>query len=134
MIGGKGERVTLRIVARYGDACNFTHPTPEEMAHKFALIQRYCAEVGRDAREIRRTIYVNGVVGETDIQATMKANNLQGKFSTDHLQVRGLLGSPATIQKRLRDIEQCGVHEVIVCLPDSADVEALRLLAQGIHL
>ena len=132
IIGGKGEHVTLKLVARYGDACNFTHPTPEEMAHKFALIQQYCEETGRDPKEIRRTIYVIGLVGKTDAEAMAKAQSLPAKFSIHNLRIRGLLGSPATIGKRLREIEQCGVDEVIVDMPDSADVEALRLLAQGV--
>ncbi len=131
LIGGKGEQVTLKLVARYGDACNFTHPTPEEMVHKFARIKRYCQESGRDEREIRRTIYVNGCVGETDAEASEKAKGVPGKFSFDHLRLRGLLGSPATIRRRLLELEQVGVHEVIVSLHDVVSLEPLRLLAQS---
>ncbi|GER89708.1 LLM class F420-dependent oxidoreductase [Dictyobacter vulcani] len=132
MIAGKGERVTLKLVARYGDACNFTHPTPEEMQHKFALIRQYCGEIGRDPAEIRRTIYVNGCVGETDPEAITKAQNVSQKFSIDAIRTRGLLGSPATIRQRLHDIEQLGVQEVIVSLSD-VDLPSLRLLAQSFH-
>src|SRR2546430_5283030 len=42
LVAGKGEQVTLKLVARYGDACNFTHPDPEEMERKFTLIEDYC--------------------------------------------------------------------------------------------
>lgn len=72
LIGGKGEQITLKLVARYGDACNFTHPSPEEMTHKFTLLQRYCEDIGRDAQEIRRTLFVNGCFGETEAEAIAK--------------------------------------------------------------
>ncbi|WP_075164685.1 LLM class flavin-dependent oxidoreductase [Ktedonobacter racemifer] len=48
LIGGKGEQVTLKLVAHYGDACNFTHPDREEMKRKFALIKQYCEDIGRE--------------------------------------------------------------------------------------
>lgn len=133
LIGGKGEQVTLKLVARYGDACNFTHPDPEELVRKFALIKHYCEDIGRDEREIRRTIYVNGCIGQTDAEAVKKAASITSKFSLDHFRLRGLLGSPDTIRQRLQEIEQQGVQEVMVFLWDVADRESLRLFAQAIR-
>ncbi len=132
LVAGKGEQVTLKLVARYGDACNFTHPDPEEMERKFTLIKDYCEAIGRDYREIHRTIYVNGFVGETDAEAISKAANIPSKFTLDHIRVRGLLGSPDTIRQRLREMEQKGVQEVIIFMRDVAQLGSLRLLAQAI--
>ena len=42
MIGGSGERKTLRLVAQYGDACNLFATTPAEIAHKLEVLQRHC--------------------------------------------------------------------------------------------
>jgi len=133
IVAGKGEQVTLKLVARYGDACNFTHPSPEEIAHKFTLIKQYCEAIGRDDREIRRTIYVNAFLGETDAEAVAKATRFPNKLSLDQLRKRGLLGTPDTIRQRLREIEQMGVQEVIVFMHDVTSREALRLLAQAIN-
>ena len=54
MIGGGGEKKTLRLVAQYADACNF-FGTPEMVAHKFEVLRKHCETVGRDVREIEVT-------------------------------------------------------------------------------
>jgi F420-dependent oxidoreductase-like protein len=54
LIGGGGERKTLRLVARYADACNF-FGDPEEIAHKLEVLRRHCEDVGRDPNEIEVT-------------------------------------------------------------------------------
>ena len=56
MIGGSGERRTLRLVARYGDACNLFGVAPEEVQHKLDVLRRHCDEVGRDYDEIAKTV------------------------------------------------------------------------------
>lgn len=56
VIGGSGERKTLRLVATYADACNLFATTPEQVAHKIAVLDRHCADVGRDPTEVRRTV------------------------------------------------------------------------------
>ena len=54
MIGGSGERKTLRLVARYADACNI-FGGPDEIAHKLDVLRRHCDDVGRDPAEIEVT-------------------------------------------------------------------------------
>ncbi len=57
LIGGSGERRTLRLVAQYGDACNlFTGEGPDGVAAKLDVLRRHCDDVGRDYDEIRKTI------------------------------------------------------------------------------
>ncbi len=51
MIGGNGERRTLRTLARHGDIAN-VRGTPEEVAHKIAVIHKHCEDAGRDPGEI----------------------------------------------------------------------------------
>ena len=58
LIGGGGEKVTLRLVAQYADAWH-AHGTPEQMAHKSAVLDDWCAQLGRDPREIERCGGVN---------------------------------------------------------------------------
>lgn len=55
MVGGSGERKTLRLVAQYADACNLFVSEPEAMAHKLEVLRGHCADVGRDPSEIRVT-------------------------------------------------------------------------------
>jgi F420-dependent oxidoreductase-like protein len=61
MIGGGGERKTLRLVARYADACNL-FPTPD-LAHKLDVLREHCAREGRDYDSIRKTVYYPFDVG-----------------------------------------------------------------------
>lgn len=64
MVGGSGERKTLRLVATYADACNLfanAQVGVDGIARKLAVLDEHCAAVGRDPREIRRTILWTGV-------------------------------------------------------------------------
>jgi F420-dependent oxidoreductase-like protein len=56
LIGGSGERKTLRLVARYADACNLFGEPPEVIAHKLDVLARHCEAEGRDPATIDRTI------------------------------------------------------------------------------
>jgi F420-dependent oxidoreductase-like protein len=56
LIGGMGERRTLRLVAEHAQACNLFDAGPEVVAHKLDVLARHCADVGRDPAEIRTTI------------------------------------------------------------------------------
>ena len=58
MIGGAGEKVTLRLVAEHADLYNTFGP-PENFRHKVDVVNRWCAEVGRDPSEIEMTVAIN---------------------------------------------------------------------------
>jgi F420-dependent oxidoreductase-like protein len=60
MVGGGGERKTLRLVAQYGDACNLFATTPDEIAHKLEVLRGHCDDVGRDPADIRVTMLHGG--------------------------------------------------------------------------
>lgn len=63
MIGGGGERKTLRLVAKYADACNVAGNV-QEITHKFEVLKRHCDDVGRAYGEIERTIMTITPPGE----------------------------------------------------------------------
>ena len=60
LVGGSGERKTLRMVAQNADACNLFRGTVEEMRHKLDVLRRHCDEVGRDYDEIEKTMLSGG--------------------------------------------------------------------------
>jgi F420-dependent oxidoreductase-like protein len=60
MIGGSGERKTLRLVAQYADACNLFGGTPDEVRHKLDVLRGHCDDVGRDYDEIEKTWMARG--------------------------------------------------------------------------
>ena len=57
MIGGGGEKKTLRLVAQYADACNF-FGSPQDCAHKIEVLRRHCDAVGRDIADIEVTALI----------------------------------------------------------------------------
>ena len=56
LVGGSGERKTLRLVARYADACNLFGASPDEVAHKLSVLDQHCEAEGRDPATIERTV------------------------------------------------------------------------------
>ena len=66
LIGGGGERKTLRLVAQYGDACNLFGSSPDDVARKLEVLRRHCDELGRDYDTIRKTILANNPRPEPD--------------------------------------------------------------------
>ena len=67
LIGGGGERKTLRLVARYADACNLFASSPEDVAHKLHVLRAHCEAEGRDYDAIRKTaIYARPVLHDLD--------------------------------------------------------------------
>jgi alkanesulfonate monooxygenase SsuD/methylene tetrahydromethanopterin reductase-like flavin-dependent oxidoreductase (luciferase family) len=56
MIGGGGEKKTLRLVARYADACNLFGSSVADVEHKLDVLRRHCADEGRDYHRIEKTV------------------------------------------------------------------------------
>ena len=71
LIGGSGEKVTLRLVAEYAEAWNTFGP-PEHFAQKSAVLDEWCAKVGRDPSTIERTVAV-GVDDVDDVGRYVEA-------------------------------------------------------------
>ena len=60
LIGGSGEKKTLRLVAKYADACNLFAPDVATIAHKLTVLHEHCEREGRDPAEIEKTIIFDG--------------------------------------------------------------------------
>ncbi|GCE12407.1 LLM class F420-dependent oxidoreductase [Tengunoibacter tsumagoiensis] len=70
-IGGSGEQLTLRVVARYADIWNFVGGSPDELRRKRAILDEHCAVVGRDPAAIETS--VQPVVNYDDLGSTLEA-------------------------------------------------------------
>jgi F420-dependent oxidoreductase-like protein len=77
MIGGGGEKRTLRLVAQYADACNlFAHAGDDVLRHKLAVLDRHCEDVGRDPAEIERTVITGVPAGATPSELVQQCRGL----------------------------------------------------------
>ncbi len=129
LIGGSGEKVTLKLVAQYGDACNLGIGI-ENVQHKLAVLKQHCENVGRDYDTIKRTVIVDHcVLGETDAEAVAKLGDVHPDHLA-HLRRDGLVGTPDAIRKRLAEYEQIGVQEMIIHFVDATNLDTLRLFAR----
>lgn len=128
LIGGSGEKVTLKLVAQYGDACN-VGGSIDIIKHKFATIKQHCETVGRDYESIHRTASTFCLPGATDEQARAKLSPAMITRFGDRVE-SALIGSPATIRQRLADFEEAGVQELIVIFPEVLRLDTLRDFAR----
>jgi len=110
MVGGGGEKKTLRLVAQYADACN-VFGTPEAIARKYAILDAHCAAVGRDPAEIERSTLQN---------VRVSADGARGAET------------PAQVVDRFGELSDAGAQHVIVAVTDLTDPAPLELLGRDV--
>lgn len=114
MIGGEGEKKTLRFVAQYGDACNLFYGGYEGyidklgmLRHKLDVLKQHCEDVGRDYATIEKTA-----------------------LGTIHLAADGQ--SSDQIIAMCRDLADAGIDHVIFNMPNTADIDPIAQLSQDV--
>jgi alkanesulfonate monooxygenase SsuD/methylene tetrahydromethanopterin reductase-like flavin-dependent oxidoreductase (luciferase family) len=131
MIGGGGEKKTLRTVAKYADMSN-VFGDPETLLRKDAVIRAHCAEVGRDEREIERTVGCKVVIRDSAAEARRVWAAQMWHNHTPEADWDGpdtlWLGTPADIAATIRQRVEAGFSTVIVELPAPYDVETIERL------
>ncbi|WP_376795538.1 LLM class F420-dependent oxidoreductase [Thermogemmatispora sp.] len=130
LIGGSGEKVTLRLVALYGDACNLGGDV-ETIRHKLAVLRQHCETVGRDYESIWRTVIIDEcAIAESEAEAVAKLRPEQ-RADLERLRRTQLVGTPETIRARVAEYEALGIHELIIRFVDAAThLESLHLFAK----
>jgi F420-dependent oxidoreductase-like protein len=86
MIGGGGEKKTLRLVAKYADACNLFVTGADEVAHKLDVLREHCAAEGTDYDRIEKTaVYVQPVL--SDVDGFLSAAEALGKLGITEIEL-----------------------------------------------
>jgi F420-dependent oxidoreductase-like protein len=93
LVAGGGEKRTLDLVARYGDACNVVARAPQEVRHKFDVLAGHCERAGRDPAEITKTVFAFDTSDLTALAASARSMAAAG---ADGMIVVGL-ADPAAI-------------------------------------
>ena len=107
LVGGGGERVTLRIAATYGNEWN-TWGTPELMRRKCEILDRHCEKIGRDPAEIWRSSQALFLLDAGDPEFPVRRQELEATT------LPVLAGSAAFLQDAIGDYASAGIRELIV--------------------
>lgn len=96
LVGGSGERKTLRLVAQYADACNLFATDPAELTHKLDVLRGHCETLGRDMSEIRVTVLHGGdALLRGDVDAFVEDVRPLAELGVDTVILRPPTTSPA---------------------------------------
>ncbi len=114
IIGGGGEKQTLRIVARYADACNL-FGGPKTIKAKLDVLKKHCSEVRRDYDEISKTCLMTVVIGEIkEDLASALAEVRDPGVSDEQLDEMLLYGTPDEVAAKIEQLMQAGIQYLIV--------------------
>jgi len=133
LIGGSGERTTLRIVAQHADLWN-AFGTPEVVTQKRSVLQSHCANVGRDPDVVGVTLNCGVIVrdSESAVQARLHEIGEVAGFP-DYAASNQPYGAPEQVAQRLVEYAKVGVSEIIAVMPAPYDYETIERLATEIR-
>jgi F420-dependent oxidoreductase-like protein len=146
IIGGEGEQLMLKVVAKLADRCNFFGPV-ENYKMKLDVLKKHCTSVGRDFREIEKTILTDLVIRRTTAEAEeylkrMYENGLVfgtylggGKFeqvSRERYKTTNVVGNPDECLKKLRSYLDIGVENFIFGIPMTEQLEPIKIFAEHV--
>ncbi len=118
LVGGSGERRTLRLAARYAQACNL-FGRPDTIRHKVEVLKRHCVEVGRDPRDVEVTHLVNAMTASDPATLRERIDLMRGRSTTpEEFAARHRAATVADQADHLRSYSDAGAQHSIVVLPD----------------
>jgi F420-dependent oxidoreductase-like protein len=143
-IAGGGEKVTLKIAAKYAQYTNFTSE-PDGFAHKSQVLADHCREVGTDYDAIVRSANFNAVIGESDADVKDRVARLRARQVTkaDEAAVDSMLGmatspdaasgTPEQVVEKLKRMRELGCEYAILYFPEAAyDRSGLELFEREV--
>jgi F420-dependent oxidoreductase-like protein len=123
MIGGSGEKVTLRIAAQYGDFCN-VNGDPDTVAHRYDVLRQHCERVGRPPEAVTRSNDVSILIAANEQELAQKKARYGTRF--------GLMGTPDQIVEGLQRYARAGSQYVTFNMPDANRVEPILLFGETV--
>jgi F420-dependent oxidoreductase-like protein len=127
VIGGSGERKTLRLVAQYADGCNvFGDPTHAK--HLMDVLLGHCNDVGRDPAEITKTRIGVLAIAPTHEEAMAKVEFLkQMGMPQDRMAMMLMAGDPDSVAEQAAAFIEAGIEGLTLTIPDVHDLETVEL-------
>jgi F420-dependent oxidoreductase-like protein len=131
LVGGGGEKVTLRIVARLADASNFGGK-PEEWAAKAEILKGHCKDVGRDYDEIQKTWSPEIHIRETEKEITDGGSRSTWGEEFDSWRAGNLVGTPEQVAEKIAAYRDLGCTGFYPWCSDYPSVETMTLFAEKV--
>lgn len=132
-IGGAGEKVTLKLVAQYGDACNFNADV-QTVRHKLDVLREHCEAVGRDYSSILKTIEFYTILGDPG-EVERVVSDTARRTGQGEAFIRGwypYVGDAGYIAQIIGEYVDAGVEYVIVNLPNAFEGGVIRRFAEEV--
>ncbi len=130
MVGGSGEKRTLKLVAQYADMCNI-HGGPDEVRRLNGVIDAHCATVGRDPADIRRTRLASLFVCDDDAQAK-EMREFTRSIAGDDAEERFDVGTESQLTDRVGALSDAGLDVLIYNMP-LGDADAVERAGKVLH-
>jgi F420-dependent oxidoreductase-like protein len=133
LIGGGGERKTLRLVTKYADMWN-GFGSPDEVRHKIEVIERHCADVGRDPNEIVKTRLGTMIVGTDSREVEQRKVQWQRRRGVDDDALASMLvwGGPDELGDRVQPFLDAGLDGLIFNMPAGSPPEHVALAGKAL--
>ncbi len=129
IVGGSGERRTLRIAARLGDACNLRTTDQDVLVRKIGVLREHCAAVGRDPAEVAVTVLDLPVVGRDREDVWRRVEQHRGRTAAATYAATTHAGTVAEHRDRYAALAGAGVSTVFLATRDLDGPEAVLDLA-----
>jgi F420-dependent oxidoreductase-like protein len=126
LIGGSGERKTLRMVAQYADASNVFGPV-DEVRRLMGVLDAHCQAVGRDPAEITRTKLATLAIAETHEAAQAKVAPIVAQRGQEGVDAFVIAGDPDEVGEQVQAHLDAGLDGIIVNIVDVGDLETVAL-------
>lgn len=132
-VGGAGEKLTLRVTARFADYANFGGK-PHEFARKRDILHEHCRAVGRDPAEITLTLHQDCLIApdEASLARKIEAHPSLWNEATDSYALGHLVGTPERIVERMQEYATLGAGGFVLWFPDYLSMEGLELFAREV--
>jgi F420-dependent oxidoreductase-like protein len=129
LVGGSGERKTLRMVAQYADGCNL-FGDPERARHLLGVLQAHCESVGRDPGEITKTSMMSIAIAETEKGAQAKLDAMRAAGLPEQRIAGTTAGTPEQILERAHAFRDVGIEGLTFSMADVHDLDAVTLAGE----
>jgi alkanesulfonate monooxygenase SsuD/methylene tetrahydromethanopterin reductase-like flavin-dependent oxidoreductase (luciferase family) len=132
VIGGAGERRTLRIVAEHGDIWNTFYGDEDEYRHKLDVLAAHCADVGREPADVRKSLNFRAILDEDEQAARERSRELFGDPPPERLRKMMIVGTPAQCVERLGKYADLGVGDFLLGSLAPVDWQTIELVAGSV--